>query len=82
MKIVILDGHAVNPGDLSWEPLRGLGDLEVFDRTTEDAISARAREAEALLTTRVPLVGTGSNRRLSRRARTLGIATGTTLLLN
>ena len=35
MKIVILDGHAINPGDLSWDALRSLGSLEVFDRTPE-----------------------------------------------
>jgi glycerate dehydrogenase len=55
MKIVILDGHAINPGDLSWDALRSLGDLEVFDRTPEDTIVLRAREAEAVLTTRAPL---------------------------
>jgi glycerate dehydrogenase len=55
MKIVILDGHAINPGDLSWDALRSLGSLEVFDRTPESLIVPRAREAEALLTTRVPL---------------------------
>jgi len=55
MKIVILDGHAINPGDLSWDALRSLGSLEVFDRTSENAIVLRAREAEVLLTTRTPL---------------------------
>jgi glycerate dehydrogenase len=55
MRIVILDGHAANPGDLSWEPLQSLGDLEVFDRTPEDAVVPRAHGAEAVLTTRVPL---------------------------
>ena len=55
MKIVILDGHAINPGDLSWDALRSLGSLEVFDRTPETAIASRAREAEVLLTTRAPL---------------------------
>ncbi|MGA7568660.1 MAG: D-2-hydroxyacid dehydrogenase [Terriglobales bacterium] len=55
MKIVILDGHAINPGDLSWDALRSLGSLEVFDRTPESLIVPRAKEAEALLTTRVPL---------------------------
>jgi len=55
MKIVILDGHAINPGDLNWDAIRGLGCLEVFERTPENEIVARAREAEAVLTTRVPL---------------------------
>jgi glycerate dehydrogenase len=57
MKIVILDGHAINPGDLSWDALRGLGSLEVFDRTAEDLIAPRASDAHALLTTRTPLSG-------------------------
>ena len=57
MKIVILDGYAINPGDLSWDALRGLGSLEVFDRTVENLIVPRAREAEVLLTTRAPLSG-------------------------
>jgi glycerate dehydrogenase len=55
MRIVILDGHAINPGDLSWDALRELGSLEVFDRTAEGVIVPRAREAEVLLTTRTPL---------------------------
>ena len=55
MRIVILDGHAINPGDLSWDGLRDLGSLEVFDRTPEELIVPRAREAEAVLTTRTPL---------------------------
>jgi hypothetical protein len=48
MKIVILDGHAVNRGDLSWDALRGLGELEVFDRTAEKEIVNRASAADAL----------------------------------
>jgi glycerate dehydrogenase len=55
MKIVILDGHAINPGDLSWDALRELGSLEVFDRTAKNLIVPRAKEAEVLLTTRTPL---------------------------
>ena len=55
MKIMILDGHAINPGDLSWDALRSLGELEVFDRTPEDAIVTRAGEADVLLTVRTPL---------------------------
>jgi glycerate dehydrogenase len=55
MKIVILDGHAINPGDLSWDALKNLGTLEIFDRTAENEIVSRAREAEALLTTKAPL---------------------------
>jgi len=53
MTIVIFDGHAINPGDLSWDAIGSLGSLEVFDRTPENAIVPRAREA--VLTTRTPL---------------------------
>ena len=42
MKIVILDGYALNPGDLSYEPLRQFGKLTIYDRTdTEDEAIAR-----------------------------------------
>lgn len=55
MKIVVLDSHALNPGDLSWDTLRAIGELQVFDRTAEDQIVERARDAEIVLTTRTPL---------------------------
>jgi phosphoglycerate dehydrogenase-like enzyme len=55
MKIVILDGHAVNRGDLSWDALRSVGELQVFDRTAENEVVTRAREADVVLTTRTPL---------------------------
>jgi glycerate dehydrogenase len=50
MNIVILDGYCMNPGDLSWAPLEALGHLTVHDRTPEDKVLERAREAEILLT--------------------------------
>lgn len=55
MKIVVLDGHALNPGDLSWEPLRKIGELQVFDRTPADQVVAHAYDAEIVLTTRTRL---------------------------
>jgi glycerate dehydrogenase len=55
MKIVVLDGHAVNPSDLSWDALRDLGTVEVFDRTSQTEVVNRACEADAVLTTRTPL---------------------------
>jgi glycerate dehydrogenase len=57
MNIVILDGHAINPGDVSWDALEGLGNLKVFDRTAGSEIVDRSRDAEAILTTRVSLSG-------------------------
>jgi 3-deoxy-D-manno-octulosonic-acid transferase len=55
MKIVFLDAHTINPGDLSWEALQSLGELHVFDRTPESEIVARARGADVLLTMRTPV---------------------------
>ncbi len=55
MKIVVLDGYTVNPGDLSWEGLEELGDLTVHDRTSEDQIIDRAGGAEIVYTNKTPL---------------------------
>lgn len=52
-KIVILDGYAANPGDLSWLPLNELGELTVYDRTLPHQLLQRAAEAEILLTNKV-----------------------------
>jgi len=65
MKIVILDGRTVNPGDLNWDALRQLGEIEIFDRTAENEIVTRAREAEVVLTMRTPL-STQTLRQLKR----------------
>ena len=50
MKIVVLDGYGLNPGDLSWESMQTLGELEVFDRTSPAELHQRASDAEALIT--------------------------------
>jgi glycerate dehydrogenase len=55
MNIVILDGYALNPGDLSYECLQQFGTLKVYDSTTPDQVVERAKEAEALLTNKVVL---------------------------
>lgn len=55
MKIVVLDGQALNPGDLSWQGLADLGELQVYPRTPEEKIKARAQGAEVLLTNKTPL---------------------------
>ncbi len=54
MKIVVLDGYCLNPGDLSWDRLRGVGEVEVFDRTPADQVVARARGAVIALTNKTP----------------------------
>lgn len=53
MKIVILDGYAANPGDLSWNDLEAWGELTVYDRTKPDEVMERARDADAILTNKV-----------------------------
>lgn len=53
MKIVILDGYSVNPGDLSWDTLKDLGELKVYDRTAADEVTERAVDADALFTNKV-----------------------------
>jgi glycerate dehydrogenase len=55
MRITVLDGYTLNPGDLSWEPLKELGDLEVYDRTEPEKVLQRARDSEIVLTNKTPL---------------------------
>lgn len=50
MKIVVLDGYGLNPGDLSWDAMQTLGDLKVYDRTSESELYERASNAEVLIT--------------------------------
>ncbi|HWB83277.1 MAG TPA: D-2-hydroxyacid dehydrogenase [Bryobacteraceae bacterium] len=53
MKIVVLDGYCLNPGDLSWDALRRLGTLVVYDRTRQDEVVGRAAGAALVLTNKV-----------------------------
>lgn len=55
MKICILDGYTLNPGDLSWSELSQIGKTDVYDRTPEDLIIERASNAEIVLTNKTPL---------------------------
>ena len=58
MKIVVLDGYTLNPGDLNWDALKSLGECKIYDRTslTDDAeIISRIGDAEIVLTNKVPL---------------------------
>ncbi|MGI6778450.1 MAG: D-2-hydroxyacid dehydrogenase [Acetivibrionales bacterium] len=55
MKIVVLDGYTLNPGDLTWEGLERLGELTVYDRTPEDKIHERIGDAEIVFTNKTPL---------------------------
>jgi len=53
LKIVVLDGFALNPGDLSWQNLKELGECVIFDRTKPDEALCRAIDAEILITNKV-----------------------------
>ena len=50
MKIVILDGSAANPGDISWAPIEKFGDLTVYDVTSPDQLVERAKGADICIT--------------------------------
>lgn len=54
MKICILDGYSLNPGDLDWSPVERLGDVTLFDRTPADKIVERTADADIVLTNKVP----------------------------
>lgn len=55
MKIVVLDGYTLNPGDLNWDALNQLGDVTLHDRTPHNQIVARCAGADVILTNKVPL---------------------------
>ena len=55
MKIVVLDGYAENPGDISWAPLEALGALTVYDRTASPLIAERIGDAQLAVTNKTPL---------------------------
>jgi glycerate dehydrogenase len=55
LNIVVIDGHTLNPGDLSWEPLKELGECNFYGRTDESQILERSKHADILLTNKVPL---------------------------
>jgi Lactate dehydrogenase and related dehydrogenases len=55
MKIVVLDGYTLNPGDLSWDALQKLGDVTIYDKTSDDLIITRSQGAQIILTNKTPL---------------------------
>ncbi|MBR4384161.1 MAG: D-2-hydroxyacid dehydrogenase [Selenomonadaceae bacterium] len=58
MKIVVLDGYTLNPGDLNWDGFNALGDCKIFDRTSltdESEIISRIGDAEVVITNKTPL---------------------------
>ena len=55
MKIVVLDGYTLNPGDLTWEGLEALGTVTVYERTPADKVVERAQDADVIFTNKVSL---------------------------
>lgn len=57
MRIIVLDGYGLNPGDLSWGGMETLGELKVYDRTSPAELIGRAEGAEALITNKTLITG-------------------------
>jgi glycerate dehydrogenase len=55
MKVVVLDGFTLNPGDLSWDAIKKSGECTIYDRTSPDKTVERAKDAEAIFTNKVVL---------------------------
>ncbi len=55
MKIVLLDAHTANPGDLSWAPLEAIAPCEIHPRTPVAETIARCADAEVVITNKAPL---------------------------
>ena len=55
MKIVMLDAYTTNPGDLSWDNFSLLGDLTIYDRTPDDKVIERAKDADIIITNKTPI---------------------------
>ena len=57
LKIVVLDGYTLNPGDLSWKDLEALGTVKIYDRTRLGEVVERATGAQVVLTNKTVLDG-------------------------
>ena len=55
MRIVVLDGQTLNPGDNPWDDIAALGQLTVYDRTPPESVVPRGRDAEVIVTNKTPL---------------------------
>lgn len=55
MRIVILDGHAVNPGDLSWDCFRQFGIVTVYENTNSSQVVQRLKDADIVMTNKTPI---------------------------
>jgi glycerate dehydrogenase len=55
MKIVVLDGYTLNPGDINWAGLKELGEVVIHERTPADKVLERSKDAEILLSNKTPI---------------------------
>lgn len=55
MKIIVLDGYTLNPGDLNWDKLKELGDVTIYDRTPPSEVISRIKDAEIIFTNKTPI---------------------------
>ncbi len=55
MKITVLDGFTMNPGDLSWDALKAVGDVEIFENTAPDKVVERLKESDIAVVNKVLL---------------------------
>lgn len=55
MKIVVLDGYTMNPGDLDWAPITSLGDVSIYDRSTKAQVVERSVGATIVLTNKIEI---------------------------
>lgn len=55
MKIVVLDGYTLNPGDITWEGMEALGDVTVYDRTGAEEVAERIGDAQVVYTNKTPI---------------------------
>ena len=55
MKLTILDGYAVNPGDVSWDMFKELAQITVYPRTTENQITQRIGDSDAIFLNKLPI---------------------------
>ena len=75
MRIVVLDGRALNSGDLSWNGMEALGELKVYDRTSPSELMERSVGAEALITNKTII--TAENMKALPQLKYIGVlATG------
>ena len=60
MNIVVLDGHVLNPGDLSWDGFASVGNLSVYENTAPEDVVERSKDADALIINKIRLQRIGT----------------------